>query len=78
MSKTSSDKVFQLIRSLSKAEKRYFKVYTSKQAGDKNNHQLLFDAIDKQKEYDETALKKSLKNPTLVRSLPIAKNRRMM
>lgn len=75
MSKTSSDKVFQLIRSLSKAEKRYFKVYTSKQAGDKNNHQLLFDAIDKQKEYDETLLKKNLKNPTLVRSLPIAKTR---
>ena len=75
MSKTSSDKVFQLIRSLSKAEKRYFKVYTSKQAGDKNNHQLLFDAVDKQTEYDETLLKKNLKNPTLVRSLPIAKTR---
>ena len=75
MSKTSSDKVFQLIRSLSKAEKRYFKVYTSKQAGDKTNHQYLFDAIDKQDEYDETLLKKSLKNPTLVRSLPIAKTR---
>jgi hypothetical protein len=75
MSKTYSDKVFQLIKSLSKAEKRYFKVYTSKQAGDKNNHQILFDAIDKQDEYDESALKKSLKNPTLVRSLPIAKTR---
>lgn len=75
MSKTSSDKIFQLIRSLSKAEKRYFKVYTSKQAGDKNNHQILFDAIDKQKEYDETALKKSLKNSAIARSLPIAKTR---
>lgn len=75
MSKTSSDKVFQLIKSLSKAEKRYFKVYTSKQAGDRNNHQVLFDAIDKQTEYDETLLKKNLKNATLVRSLPIAKTR---
>lgn len=75
MSKTSSDKVFQLIKSLSKAEKRYFKVYTSKQAGDKNNHQLLFDAIDRFEEYDEEQVKKVLKNPTLVRSLPIAKTR---
>ncbi len=75
MSKTSSDKIHQLIKSLSKAEKRYFKVYTSKQAGDKNNHQLLFDAIDKQKEYDEPLLKKNLKNQTLARSLPIAKTR---
>ena len=75
MSKTSSDKIFQLIKSLSKAEKRYFKVYTSKQAGDKNNHQLLFDAVDKQRAYDESLLKKNLKNPTLIRSLPIAKTR---
>lgn len=75
MSKVSSDKVFQFIKSLSKAEKRYFKVYTSKQAGDKNNHQILFDAIDKQEEYDETELRKGLKNPTLIRSLPIAKTR---
>ncbi|MBL4585567.1 MAG: hypothetical protein JKX84_00710, partial [Flavobacteriales bacterium] len=74
MSKVSSDKIFQLIRSLSKAEKRYFKVYTSKQVG-KNNHQLLFDAIDNQKEYDEVLLKSRLKNQVLVRSLPIAKTR---
>ena len=75
MSKTSSDKVFQLIKSLTKAEKRYFKVYTSKQAGDKNNHQHLFDAMDKQSDYDEALLKKSLKNPSIVKSLPIAKTR---
>ena len=75
MSKTSSDKVFQLIKSLSKAEKRYFKVYTSKQAGDKNNHQILFDAVDKQDEYDEALMKKNLKNPALVKALPIAKTR---
>ncbi|MDB4678454.1 hypothetical protein OAE93_01860, partial [bacterium] len=75
MSKTSSDKIFQLIKSLSKAEKRYFKVYTSKQAGDKNNHQILFDAVDKQSDYDESLLKRNLKNPSLVKSLPIAKTR---
>lgn len=74
MSKKSSDKVFQLIKSLSKAEKRYFKVYTSKQAGDKNNHQVLFDAIDRQDDYDERVLKKNLKHP-MVKSLPIAKSR---
>lgn len=75
MSKTSSDKIFQLIKSLSKSEKRYFKVYTSKQSGTKNNHGILFDAIDKQTEYDEPLLRQTLKNQTLVRTFPIAKTR---
>ena len=74
MSKNSSDKVFQLVKSLTKPEKRYFKVYTSKQAGDKNNHQLLFDAMDKQDEYDEELMKKGLKS-SLANSLPTAKTR---
>lgn len=75
MSKTSSDHIFQLIRSLSKAEKRYFKVYTSKLAGKKNNQQVLFDAIDSLETYDEDVLRKHLKNTTLVRSLATAKTR---
>jgi len=75
MSKATSDKVFQLIKSLTKAEKRYFKLYTSKQAGERNNHQLLFDAIDHLDEYEEALLKKSIRNKALLNSLPIAKTR---
>jgi hypothetical protein len=35
----------------------------------------LFDAVDKQDEYDEALLKKNLKNPALAKALPIAKTR---
>ncbi|MBS1638132.1 MAG: hypothetical protein JST26_19625 [Bacteroidetes bacterium] len=57
MSKVKNDSLFHLIRSLTKSEKWQFKVYASrvKQGQDKKFIQL-FDAIDKQKEYNEDAL----------------------
>jgi hypothetical protein len=55
MSKTTH--LFQLIQSLNANEKRYFKLFANLQKG--NKHYIdLFDAIAKQKEYNETALKK--------------------
>jgi hypothetical protein len=75
MSKSASDKLFQLIRSLSKPEKRYFKVFTGKHSSDGNNYHVLFDAIDKMDDYDEEKLKKNLKSAKLVKSLPIQKTR---
>ncbi len=60
MSKSES-LLFKLIKSLDKNEKGYFKKqarqYASKQA---QNYLLLFDAMDKQKEHDENALKDKL------------------
>lgn len=68
--------MFQLIKSLSKPEKRYFKLYSSRHTlGEKNNYQVLFDAIDKQKSYDETALKKKFAKEAFVKKFSIAKNR---
>lgn len=57
MSKVKSDSLFNLIKTLSKAEKRFFKLYVSRlsNSGDKK-FILLFDAIDKQKEYDENKI----------------------
>lgn len=75
MSKTSSDKIFQLIKSLTKAEKRYFKLYVGKHGTDKNSHSELFDAIDAQVEYNEDLLVQNIKDRTIMRSLPIAKSR---
>lgn len=75
MSKQSSDKVFQLIKSLNRAEKRYFKLHVGKHGAEKNNHQELFDAIDRQDQYDEELLVAGLRNETIVRSLPISKSR---
>ena len=58
MSKDNTGHLFSLIKSLSKAEKRHFKVYSSKHViGDENIYVSLFDAIEKQNVYDEKELK---------------------
>ena len=63
MSNKASDQLHKLIKSLSKPEKRYFKVFSSRHIiGDENNYQTLFDAIDKQEEYDEEKLMKKFKD----------------
>ena len=49
---------FLLIQSMSPAEKRYFKAVCQNEQQYNQNYLLLFDAIDSQSEYDETALKK--------------------
>ena len=56
----SSTHLFQLIHSLSQSEKTYFKIFSSFQSGNKA-YIRLFDAIAKQKEYDEKKLKSKLK-----------------
>lgn len=54
MPKQHSDSLFQLIKSLSKSEKRAFKLFANRTGG-KNDKKILriFDRIDKQKKYDE-------------------------
>ena len=50
MPKTPSNKLFNLINSLSGSEKRYFKLFVNKnQTGKDNKYILLFDAVDAQK-----------------------------
>ncbi|MBI2271464.1 MAG: hypothetical protein HYU69_14060 [Bacteroidetes bacterium] len=57
-----SHNLFDLIKSLNKTEKRYFKRYSSLHViGEANNYLLLFDAIDTQKEYDEEQLIRQFK-----------------
>ena len=76
MPKTVSDKLFLLIRSLTKQEKRYFKLYSSLHTvGEQNNYVLLFDAIDKQEAYDEGAIKKKFQKQAFVKQLHVTKNR---
>lgn len=63
ISKRSPDTLFQLIRSLEKAEKRHFKLYIKRNSSNADLKIIqLFDAIDKQKEYDEPALLESVKS----------------
>lgn len=54
---TSSDPLFILIKSLSKSEKRQFKLYVGRIGGNSHAKFLqLFEAMDKMKSYDEAAI----------------------
>ena len=77
MKKTSPD-LYNLIESLSKAEKSYFKKYSRMHTAGESAYLKLFDAVDKQvkkgKGYDEEILKKSLKGEKFLTQLSVAKN----
>jgi hypothetical protein len=61
MSNRSADILFQLIKSLEKAEKRHFKLYIKRSSSREDLKIIqLFDAIDKGKDYDEKVILKKL------------------
>jgi tetratricopeptide (TPR) repeat protein len=68
-----SNELFKLIKSLSKSEKRFFKLSSSLQSGEKN-YLKIFDVVEKQKLYDEGALKKAFKTERFIKHLPSEKN----
>jgi hypothetical protein len=71
--KKPADDLFQLIKSLTQAEKRYFKVHAGKQVkGHSNKYEKLFDAYDAlpdDKPYDEAAFKRSLRGKSYGKNL---------
>lgn len=70
-----SEYLFYLIKSLSKTEKRYFKLYASRHVkGEENNYVKLFDYIDKQDKYDEAMLLQYFSGERFVKQLSVAKN----
>jgi len=68
-----SNELFQLVKSLTKSEKRYFKLSSSLQAGEKN-YMKIFDTIDLQDEYDESAIKEKFSGETFIKHFPSEKN----
>lgn len=68
-----SDHVFRLIKSLDPSEKGYFKKFATGY-GKQQNYILLFDAIDKQQQYDEAALIRKFKAYPFVKQFAVAKN----
>jgi tetratricopeptide (TPR) repeat protein len=68
-----SNELFDLIKSLSKSEKRFFKLQSALQSGDKN-YVRLFDCIDKMEGYDEEQIKKLFKGEKFIKHLPSEKN----
>ncbi|RXK82762.1 hypothetical protein [Filimonas effusa] len=65
MSNRSTDELFQLVKSLEKAEKRNFKLFVKRNAGGTEELKVvtLFDALDSMSQYDEAQL--LLKSPEL-------------
>lgn len=68
-----SRELFDLIKSLSKSEKRFFKLSSSLQSGEKN-YLKIFDAIDRQSEYNEDSVKEQFKGEVFVKHFPSEKN----
>ena len=71
MSKESSDALFNLIKSMKKSEKRYFRLYVSSEDHSARKFIRLFDLIDKQNKYDEKKILQSddLINPKQISNL---------
>jgi hypothetical protein len=65
MSNRPADILFQLVKSLEKAEKRHFKLYIKRSSGKEDLKIVrLFDALDKLKDYDEQLLLNKLDGVT--------------
>ena len=76
MANSYSDNLFELVKSLTKSEKRCYKLYAARHTiGEQNNALLIFDHMVKMKTYDEKQLKKSLKGNSFLNQFSITKNR---
>ena len=65
--------LFDLVHSLTKSEKRFFKLQSSLQAGEKN-YVRLFDLLEKMDHYDEDFVKETFKGELFLKHLPSEKN----
>ena len=64
MPKTPSIRLFDLIHALSGSEKRYFKIFATKNQAANVKYLQLFEIIDKQTVYDEAAIKSAIYKAT--------------
>jgi hypothetical protein len=76
MSNKKSNHLYELIKSLNKTEKRYFKLYSSRHTiGTQNNYISLFDFISKMSIYDEELIINHFKGEAFLNKLSITKGR---
>lgn len=76
MSSKVNEALFDLIQSMSKSEKRYFKLMSSRhKIGEENNYVVLFDFIDKQDVYSEDEIFKSFDGAAFLNRFSITKKR---
>lgn len=76
MSNKASTHLFDLIKSLNKSEKRYFKVFSSRHTiGEENGYIRLFDFIDRMEDYQEELIFMHFKGQPLLNKFSITKAR---
>lgn len=69
------DPLWKIIQSLTKSEKRYFKLYANLQTGGKpRNYMRIFDLLAEQKTYDKQALKKEFAGEKILERLSSEKD----
>jgi len=69
-----ADNTFDLIKSLTKSEKRYFRLFANLQKRGDKKYLKLFDAMVDMEEFDEYKLRKILAGEQLLNELHVAKN----
>jgi hypothetical protein len=76
MSTKVKEALFELIQSMSKSEKRYFKLMASRHTiGEENNYVVLFDFIEKMSVYSEELIEKQFKGEAFLNRFSITKKR---
>lgn len=76
MNDVKEDPLYQLIHSMDKKEKRYFKLFANKYNRKKNTNALvLFDIIAKQKKYNQTTILKKLKKHDIYKNFAFEKHK---
>jgi hypothetical protein len=68
-----STELHDLVKSLTKSEKRFFKLHSALQSGPKN-YLRIFEAVDAQETYDEDGLKKLFAKEIFIKHFPSEKN----
>ena len=76
MSKKIPDKLYRLIKSMTRSEKRYFKITASHNAfGENSNYVKLFDAIDDMDDYSDAGLSRLFRKESFYKNPSIMKSR---
>ncbi len=71
----ASDDLFQLVRSMTAAERRAFRLLSERHSRqDGNNYLLLFDALVDQSHYDENELREKFEGKAFLKNLSEAKS----
>jgi tetratricopeptide (TPR) repeat protein len=68
-----NEELHDLVHSLTKSEKRHFRISCAHYKG-ASNYLLLFDELIKQKEYDEGVIRRKYKNEVFIRQLHVTKH----